>query len=70
MHISIKDVVSHFNHSPKATGELRGNNVTALIQDVATRWNSTYYMMESLIPNRAAIYSVLQNKDFTKPEKA
>lgn len=65
-----KEVVGHFNHSPKATGELRKNNGTALIQDVATRWNSTYYMMKSLLPNRAAIYTVLHNKDFTKPEKA
>ena len=69
-----RNIVSHFNHSPKATGELRNQNTSgkqkALQQDVATRWNSTYIMINSLLPNRSAIYSVLHNKDFTKPETA
>ena len=70
---SCRNVVSHFNHSPKATGELRNQNTgkqKALQQDVATRWNSTYIMMNSLLPNRSAIYSVLHNKEFTKPDTA
>ena len=39
-----------------------------LQQNVATHWNSTYYILNSLLPNRAGISSVLHNKDFTKPE--
>ena len=68
-----RNVVTHFNLSTKSTEELQKQTVgkpVALQQDVATRWNSTYYMMKSLLPNRAGIYSVLHNKDFTKPEMA
>ena len=39
-------------------------------EDVATHWNSTYYMLNSLLPNRAGTYSVLHNKDFTKSDRA
>ena len=67
-----RDVVSHFNHSPKSTGALKNLSTSpkALQQDVSTRWNSTYIMMNSLIPNRARIYTVLHNKEFTKPDTA
>ena len=68
-----RNVVTHFNLSIKSTEELQKQTVgkpVALQQDVATCWNSTYYMMKSLLPNRAGIYSVLHNKDFTKPEMA
>ena len=67
-----RDVVSHFNHSPKSTGALKNQSTSpkALQQDVSTRWNSTYIMMNSLIPNRAGIYTVLHNKEFTKPDTA
>ena len=67
-----RDVVSHFNHSPKSTGALKNQSTSpkALQQDVSMRWNSTYIMMNSLIPNRAGIYTVLHNKEFTKPDTA
>ena len=50
-----RNVVTHFSHSTKATGELRNQttSVKALQQEVSTRWNSTYIMLNSLIPNRA-----------------
>ena len=51
-----RNVVTHFNLSMKSTEELQKQTVgkpVALQQDVATRWNSTYYMMKSLLPNRA-----------------
>ena len=68
-----RNVVTHFNLSKKSTEELWKQTVgkpVALQQDVATCWNSTYYMMKLLLPNRTGIYSVLHNKDFTKPEMA
>ena len=68
-----RNVVTHFNLSTKSTEELRKQAVgkpIALQQDVPTRWNSTYYMMKLLLPNRGGIYSVLHNKDFTKPDLA
>ncbi len=67
-----RNLVSHFNHLPKATGELRRvtGNCKALQQDVPTRWNSTFHMISSLIPNRTGIYTVLHNKEFTKPDVA
>ena len=52
---SCRNVVTHFNLSTKSTEELRKQAVgkpTALQQDVPTHWNSTYYMMKSLLPNR------------------
>ncbi|XP_078539863.1 zinc finger BED domain-containing protein 6-like [Lissotriton helveticus] len=47
-------ICTHFNHSFKARKELRRKQnerrmpAKALIQEVATRWNSTFYMLERL----------------------
>ena len=65
-----KDDVSYSNYSTKATGELKRKNRKTLQQYVTTRWSSTYYMLNSLIENRAAIYAGLHNKGFTKPPTA
>ena len=69
-----RNIVTHYNHSPKTAGELRNQTASdkqkALQQDVETHWNSTYYMLNSLLPYREGIDSVLHNKDFTKPETA
>lgn len=49
-----KRIVTHFNHSSLACSRMReiqrklGNQEKKLIQDVSTRWNSTYYMLERL----------------------
>ena len=65
-----RNIVSHFNHSPKATGELRNQNTSskqkALQQDVATRWNSTYEMLDRILKLQWPITTVLS--DETKPK--
>ena len=43
-----------------AAQETRGMKTTKLVQDVATRWNSSCDMLASLVANRAAINKVLQ----------
>lgn len=48
----VKQIVTYFHHSVKASDKLRelqqqhGVPVKKLIQDVETRWNSTFYMLE------------------------
>lgn len=41
-----------------------------LIQDVSTRWNTVYYMMERLIEVRWPVVAVLSNPDVTKKSHA
>lgn len=54
-------LVGHFKHSTMAINELtsiqeeRNLPQHTLIQDVATRWNSTYYMLERLLEQKAAV---------------
>lgn len=56
-----KRIVTHFNHSPLACSRMReiqlklGKPEKKLIQDVATRWNSTYYMLERLQEQKDAV---------------
>lgn len=60
-----RKIVGHFRHSTKAMKLLRASqeehNVPkhVLIQDVTTRWNSTYYMLCRLYEQRVAIQAVL-----------
>ena len=48
-----RQLVGHFNHSAKSNYLLKQKQTDlhhkqlALIQDVSTRWNSVYYMVES-----------------------
>ena len=56
-----RKIVGHFKHSPLATTRLEDLQkdlqmpVKRLHQDVATRWNSTYYMAESLLEQKRSI---------------
>ena len=38
-----------------------------LIQDINTRWNSTFYMVEKLVEQRWPITAVLSDHTVTKP---
>ena len=69
-----KRVVKHFNQSSKASRALHAYQVNTgvqrplcLIQDVCTRWNSTFLLMQRLIKLRVAVYSVIFDDKITKP---
>ena len=59
--------VGHFKHSVvamtalKQKQDLLGIEQHHLVQDVVTRWKSTYFMMEHLSEQRVAIYAVLHD---------
>lgn len=65
----IRNIVSHFHRSGKATEELHLIQASLnlpqhkLIQDVETRWNSTYYMLKRFIEQRPAISQYLEDQD-------
>jgi len=56
-----RKIVGHFRHSQLATSRLRdiqqelGLKTMMLQQDVATRWNSTFYLMKSLLDQKRAL---------------
>lgn len=58
-------IVSHFNHSTQATERLRkiqklyGDKEITVIQDVSTRWNSTYLMLKRFSKLKRALVSYL-----------
>lgn len=60
-----RHIVSHFHHSPQATHRLQQAQlqlklpVHKLKTEVATRWNSTYYMFYRLVEQKEAISLVL-----------
>ena len=72
---SCRSLITHFDLSTLATtalklrqSELQKDDVTfpALQQDVATRWNSTYFMIDSMLENKGPITVVLGDRDATK----
>lgn len=66
---SRRKLVGHFCHSTLASNELRKLwelCVTKLQQDCPTRWNSTYYMISSLLESRLPIVAVLSDENVTK----
>lgn len=54
-------IVTHFNHSGLAEQKLKSIQEELnlpnhqLVQDVSTRWNSTYYLMERLLEQKRAV---------------
>ena len=72
---SCKALIMHFNQRPLATtalktrpGELTrdGIDFPKLQQDVPMRWNSTYFMIQSLLKNKGPIGLVLGDREVTK----
>ena len=67
-----KRIVTHFKKSTKATAALaerqREQNVPehVLIQNVATRWNSVYMMLERLLEQKGPVTAVLRDPAITK----
>ncbi|XP_043285284.1 E3 SUMO-protein ligase ZBED1-like isoform X1 [Venturia canescens] len=59
----IKVIVTYFKHSTPAADELRKSQVESsqlrLIQNVSTRWNSTFYMLERFLVLIDPISSIL-----------
>ena len=70
-----RKIVGHFKHSVVATSALREKQQSLnipqhqLIQDVSTRWNSTYFMYERIAEQRWAIYAVIHDEQVTPSDK-
>ena len=62
-------IVGHFKHSPLAYSRLQsiqqqlGQPTKRLQQDVATRWNSTLYMLQSLLEQKRALSAYAADYD-------
>ena len=58
-------LVGHFHHSVKSSNILRQKQKDlhhpelSLSQDVATRWNSAYYMLESILKQQQPVFATL-----------
>ena len=71
---SARKLVGHFSHSVKATEALKeqqrrmgAKQTKQVLQDVCTRWNSKYLMINRLLELRVAIFAVLHDESITKP---
>ena len=74
---SSRQLVGHFSHSAKSTEALnkkqvamasgsKSGNPLRVIQDVPTRWNSSFLMLQRLIHLRLPIMAVLEDPELTK----
>ena len=70
-----RKIVGHFKHSVLAMEALREKqrnmNIAqhSLLQDVATRWNSTYFMYDRLLEQRWAVYAVIHDDKVTSSDQ-
>ena len=66
-----RKLVSHFSHSVLSINALiakqDGNLKLKLVQDVPTRWNSSFLMMQRLLKLRVPIYGIIFDDNLTKP---
>ena len=73
-----RQMVGHFHHSAKSTEALNtkqqamgsGGKTGAplrVVQDVPTRWNSSFLMLQRLLELRLPIMAVLEDPELTKP---
>ncbi|XP_073671353.1 zinc finger BED domain-containing protein 4-like [Paramisgurnus dabryanus] len=64
-----RKIVGHFKHSPLAYSRLQsiqeqfGMPQKRFQQDVSTRWNSTYYMLESLFAQKRVLATYIADHD-------
>ncbi|KAM3837993.1 E3 SUMO-protein ligase ZBED1-like [Diretmus argenteus] len=64
-----RSVAGFFHHSELASTKLKakqkqmGTEQHAMIQDVSTRWNSTFYMMQRLLEQRWPVTATLSDPD-------
>jgi len=63
---NVKSIVTWFKHSVVASDEPRKVPNSKLIQEVPTRWNSTFYMLERFICLRRFINDIL-NRNISAP---
>lgn len=74
MTATARKIVGHFKHSVVAMSGLREKQLQLevpqhhLIQDVSTRWNSTYFMLDRLAEQRVAIYATIHDPTITKQQ--
>ena len=69
-----KRLIGHFNHSTMSTSALLdqqkkldpSTTPLKLVQDVQTRWNSSYLMMKRLLLLRVPVYGVIMDENVTK----
>jgi len=63
--VHFKQLVGHFNHSSKSSYLLKQKQYELkhkqhrLIQSVATRWNSNYYMIERILEQQQPVSATL-----------
>lgn len=62
----VKTIITWFKHSVVASDELRKATPLKLIQEVPTRWNSCFYMIERFLQLRPIVNDII-NRHITAP---